>query len=292
MTHEQVMATFNQSEEALLTMDETEFRARFRERSHHTCEIQLYSAVYRGKTLPAAQTDTLEKHLRVWEARGLSHDLPEYRNAQMLLQYARALQNGQTVRFDEYVPTPLGAKDIAAFDHVVYERRSVREWDLTREVSDEIIDKVLTAGLWGAHACNLQSIRYLVIRGQNEEGLFRGSDIPGGPVHILILQDMRVYRANPAMPDVNQLLDCGAAAQNIVLAAHAYGLGGCWLTFMGGEKMKDRIRQQVDAWLTEQGKEPLHPEIQLVTYVDVGWPDQTPFPLQRQPLEEAVLGRF
>jgi nitroreductase len=26
-------------------------------------------------------------------------------------------------------------------------------------------------------------------------------------------------------------VDCGAAAQNIVVAAHAYGLGGCWLTF-------------------------------------------------------------
>ena len=292
MTHEEIMATFNQSEEALLQMDEVEFRARFRERMHHTCEIQMYSAAYRGRTLRENQTDTLEKHLRVWEQRGLSHGLPEYKNAQMLLKYARKLQAGEPVDLNEYAPSALSESDLDAFRRVMYERRSVREWDLSREVPDELIDKVLDMGLWGAHACNLQSIRYLVIRGHNQEGLFRGSDIPGGPVHILILQDMRVYRANPAMPDVNQPLDCGAAGQNIVLAAHAYGLGGCWLTYMGGEEMKNRIRKQVDEWLIEQGKEPLHEEIRFITYVDVGWPDQTPFAPVRQSLDEAVLGRF
>jgi len=292
MTMKEIMATFNQTEEALMVMDEVEFRARFRERMHHTCEIQMYSAAYRGNTLPASQTDTINKHLSIWEARGLSRDLPEYVTAKLLLKYAETLQAGKHVNLSEYAPSVISEYDLDAFRRIIYERRSVREWDLSREVPDELIDKILDMGLWGAHACNLQSIRYIVIRGQNDGGLFRGSDIPGGPVHILILQDMRVYRANPAMPDVNQPLDCGAAGQNIVLAAHAYGLGGCWLTFMGGEEMKTRIRKQVDEWLTAQGKEPLHEEIELITYVDVGWPDQTPFPPYRQSLDEAVLGRF
>ena len=153
----------------------------------------------------------------------------------------------------------------------------MREWT-DEPVSDEVIKHVLKAGLWAAHACNLQSIRYLVVRESSAPGLFCGSDIPGGPVHIVVLQDMRVYRANPVMPQSNQLLDAGAAAQNLVLAAHAYGLGGCWLTFTS-EEMKERIRRE--AGLPEHYR--------LTTYVDVGWPDQTPFPPQRLSVEEAVF---
>ncbi len=117
-----------------------------------------------------------------------------------------------------------------AFDAIVYERRSVRHWT-DQEVPDSIIDKLMNTGLCAAHSCNLQSIRFLIVREKNEPGLFLGSDIPGGPVHIVLLQDERVYDANPYNPVRNRLLDCGAAAQNMVRAAHAYGLGGCWLTF-------------------------------------------------------------
>ena len=129
-----------------------------------------------------------------------------------------------------FAPRKLSEADVQAFDAILYERRSVRHWT-EKEVPEHIIDKLMEAGLWAAHSCNLQSIRYLVVREKNEPGLFLGSDIPGGPVHIVLLQDERVYNANPRNPVRNRLLDCGAAAQNIVLAAHAYGLGGCWLTF-------------------------------------------------------------
>ncbi len=37
------------TDEELLAMDETEFRARVRERSHHTLEIQMYHTAYRQK---------------------------------------------------------------------------------------------------------------------------------------------------------------------------------------------------------------------------------------------------
>ena len=42
-------------------------------------------------------------------------------------------------------------------------RRSVREFT-DEVVPDALIDKVLDAGLWAAHACNLQSIGFLVLR--------------------------------------------------------------------------------------------------------------------------------
>lgn len=165
------------------------------------------------------------------------------------------------------------------FFKVLYDRRSVREFkDI--DIFDELIDKVLDAGLWAAHSCNLQSIRYLVVKEKNAPGLFKGSDIPGGLVHIVIMQDTRVYKANQFMPTKNHTLDVGAAGQNIVLAAHAVGLAGVWLTFTS-EEMSKRLRKYFK----------LPEYIKIVTYVDIGYGDQTPCPPIRYGLSEVVLGR-
>ena len=274
-----ITSAFTRTKEELLSMDEVEFKARFRERCHHTMEIQTYSNAYRGKKLNSNQTETALLYMDVWRERGLSQNSPEYIYAEKILNFANKLIKGETVDLSPFKPTILNENDIKAFENIIYERRSVREWK-DEYVTDDVIDKVLKTGLWAAHACNLQSIRYLVIREETSPGLFKGSDIPGGPIHIVILQDMRVYRANPIMPESNQLLDAGAAAQNIVLAAHAYGLGGCWLTFTS-EQMKQRIREFVN----------LSDDYRMTTYIDIGWPDQTPYAPQRIGLEDAIFAR-
>lgn len=274
-----ITSAFTRTKEELLSMDEVEFKARFRERCHHTMEIQTYSNAYRGKKLNSNQTETALLYMDVWRERGLSQNSPEYIYAEKILNFANKLIKGETVDLSPFKPTILNENDIKAFENIIYERRSVREWK-DEYVTDDVINKVLKTGLWAAHACNLQSIRYLVIREETSPGLFKGSDIPGGPIHIVILQDMRVYRANPIMPKSNQLLDAGAAAQNIVLAAHAYGLGGCWLTFTS-EQMKQRIREFVN----------LPDDYRMTTYIDIGWPDQTPYAPQRIGLEDAIFAR-
>jgi nitroreductase len=265
------------SDEAYLGISETEFRARFRERLHHTLEIQTYEAIHKKKGLTENRKSTVVRLLGLWERRGLSKELPDYKFAQKLLEFADDLIDGKEVSLAQYQWHVLDEKEQDVFDKVLYERRSVRHWDWNRDVPEDIIRKLLKAGLWAAHSCNLQSIRYLVVREKNHPGLFTGSDIPGGPVHIVVLQDERVYLANPRNPVKNRLLDSGAAAQNIVLAAHAHGLGGCWLTFSDG--MLARLRKHFE----------LPDHLQLVTYVDVGWPVQTPYPVQRIGVEEALI---
>ncbi len=266
------------TDEEFLAMDEVEFRARFRERVHHTLEIQTYAAAYRGKTLSKTQADYAKRLTKLWEKRGLSTELSDFRFAKKLIGFADDLAQGKQVTFDEYTPAKVTKEVEEDFFTVLYERRSVREFT-SEEVPDELIDKILNAGLWAAHSCNLQSIRYLVIRETNAPGLFKGSDIPGGPVHLVVLQDKRVYKANQFMPDRNHLLDAGAAAQNIALAAHAVGLEGVWLTF--DEIIIKRLRDYFHV-----------PEyVDIVTYVDIGYGDQTPYPPQRAALDEAVLGR-
>ena len=281
---EQIMAIYQRNssltEDELFEMDDTEFRARMRERSHHTLEIQLYANGYRGKTLSDKQADIAKKFLRVWDRKGLSHDLPEYKYVTFLVESADKLSKGEALDLSAYKTHEITPQIEEDFFTVLYERRSVREFK-DKEVPDELIDKILKAGLWAAHGCNVQSIRYVVVRDKNEPGLFKGSDVPGGPVHIVICQDMRCYRANDFTPNRNRLLDAGAAGQNIVLAAHAVGLEGVWLTFTG-EEFCERLRKRFA----------LPDYIRLVTYVDVGYGDQTPHPPLRQSVEEAVLGRY
>lgn len=66
------------TDEDFLLMDESEFRARFRARLHHTLEVQLYSATYRGKKLSPKQTDYTKRLMKRWENKGLSKKLPDY----------------------------------------------------------------------------------------------------------------------------------------------------------------------------------------------------------------------
>ena len=284
LPREEVIAIWNKNvaltDEELLSMDEDEFRARVRERSHHTLEIQMYYAQHRNKTLSATQADYTKRLLRLWEERGLSKDLPEYRYASFLVESADKLAKGEAVDLSPYKPTPVTKEMEDNFFTILKERRSVREFT-DQDVPDEVLEKVLEAGLWAAHGCNVQSIRYVIVREKNEPGLFKGSDVPGGPIHLVICQDMRCYKANSFTPRRNQLLDAGAAGQNIVLAAHAAGLEGVWLTFPN-EEFCNRLKEKFG----------LPDHIRLVTYVDVGYGAQTPHPPLRWDVKDTILGRF
>ena len=67
--------------------------------------------------------------------------------------------------------------------------------------------------------------------------------------------------------------------QNMVLMAHALGLGAVWLTFT--ETRKRRIRDHFEV--------PSH--INIVSNVAIGWPAVNPIPPGRMELEEVLIGR-
>lgn len=272
------MATKQLTREDYLALEPVEFRARFRERVHHTLEIQTYSAIYHGKKLSENATKTAKELVGIWKDKGLSTELSDFKWGTRIIKFAEAIQAGEKVDLSKYEPHPISAENLLSFENIITERRSVRHWT-DQKVTDELIDKILLTGSWAAHSCNLQSIRFAVLREENVQGLITG-DIPNAPVHILILQDERVYQANPFNPVRNRLLDAGAAGQNIVLAAHAYGLGGVWLTF--DDKNLDRLYKKLS----------LDSNIKIATYIDIGYPDQTPAPVDKLGLDETVLVRI
>jgi nitroreductase len=281
------MKPVDYSRENLLTMEPTTLRAMIVERSHHTVEIQLYEALSKGKKLAGSTGDKVRELIAIWKERGLPiDDSPDWVWVQWLLDSAGKVSKGETVDLAPYAWKPLTAAERKVGEQIIRERRTVRHWT-DQEVPDSMIDQIMEAGLIAAHGCNLSSLRFLVIREKNAPGLFKGSDIPGGPVHIVACQDWHVYYEwFQPLPDEyakmfekNRVLDCGAAMQNMVLMAHLLGLGGCWLTF--NSAIEARLRKKFN----------LGDDLAVVTYMDVGFPNQTPRAPGRRALRECILAR-
>ncbi len=108
-------------------------------------------------------------------------------------------------------------------------RRSVRRY-LPREVPKEVILEVLDAARWAPSAVNRQPWRYVVVtRAELRQELCRRAG--PGPLRWRHLAEAPVVIAVLADPAAGRwhLIDCAFAGQNLMLAAHALGLGSCWI---------------------------------------------------------------
>ena len=106
-------------------------------------------------------------------------------------------------------------------------RRSVRHFG-PNPVPDEELQLLLRAAMHAPSAGNSQPWHFVVVTDRavlNEVPKFHTSAefIVEVPVAILICADENVARPG------RWLLDCSAAAENMLLAAHARGLGACWI---------------------------------------------------------------
>lgn len=151
----------------------------------------------------------------------------------------------------------------------IFTRRSVRNFTL-QPVSDEDIHTLLKAAMQAPSAGNAQPWHFVII---NDRSLLEhipefhtsAAFIPKTPLGILICID-----TNEAKPG-RWPLDGSAAAENILLAAHAIGLGACWL---GIEPVTERIegfRKLVNL------PDPIAP----LCLIALGHPAQTPPPQER-----------
>lgn len=126
----------------------------------------------------------------------------------------------------------------------IYERRSVRSY-LPQQITTAELTEVLDAGMQAPSAMNQQSWFVLAVRNPQmrenvrklcEEtcGMQPGSDPYYGAPTILLM----FGKVGNIAPDK----DASLAMQNMMLAAHAIGLGSCWVNCVN------------TAFATEQGK--------------------------------------
>ena len=108
-------------------------------------------------------------------------------------------------------------------------RRSIRRYK-EDQVPDELLDQVLTAGLFAPTGMNRQNIVMVAVRDkQTRDQLSRmnaavmGSDrdpFYGAPCVIVVLGDPEIY---PVVENGSLVLG------NLMNGAHAVGLGSCWI---------------------------------------------------------------
>jgi nitroreductase len=108
-------------------------------------------------------------------------------------------------------------------------RRSIRRYQ-RKDVPDEKLMQVLEAGRWAPSAHNSQPRKFIVIKDEKtRKELARiapyGSFLSEAPVAIGVVIDPS--RSN------HPVEDGAAATENMLLAAHALGLGSCWIGSYG-----------------------------------------------------------
>lgn len=107
-------------------------------------------------------------------------------------------------------------------------RRSVRNWT-DKPVGDDILEQLFQAARWAPSSGNRQSVRLVILRsGKCKEAVskLKESFFSRAPIIILVGVDLRVYKPDElkGLP----FLDAAAAIENMLLAAHAGGLGCVW----------------------------------------------------------------
>lgn len=107
-------------------------------------------------------------------------------------------------------------------------RRSIRKYT-GEPVSDEEIEVLLRAAMAAPSSRNRQPWRFVVIRDRNILDRVRDFHEYAGmlrraPVAILVCGDKTAQENEGYLA-----LDCAASTQNILLAAHALGLGAVWV---------------------------------------------------------------
>jgi len=120
----------------------------------------------------------------------------------------------------------------------IRDRRSIRRYH-RKDIPDEKLMQVLEAGRWAPSAHNSQPRKFIVVKNEKVRRELAqiatyGSFLAEAPVAIAVVID-------PSSSN-HPVEDGAAATQNMLLAAHAIGLGSCWIGAYGSG-YEDRARQ-------------------------------------------------
>jgi nitroreductase len=160
----------------------------------------------------------------------------------------------------------------------IRDRRSIRKYKDT-PVEQDKIERVLDAARLAPSWKNLQCWRFLVLtEAEKREALLSAfaDDNPGkkafvqAPVAIVVC-------GNPAESDFSHgidyfVADVAIAFEHLCLAAHALGLGTCWMGLFDEAVLKKKLK--------------IPEEMRVIGITPLGYPDQEPKPRPRKQLSE------
>jgi nitroreductase len=271
------------TEDDLIKMEPACLRALFRERVHHTIEVNLYPILLGKKKPPKDYGREPELILNIWRKIGLPEEGADIEWGKKYIALAKEIREGKKVKGSKSDIRPFAPREMETVKKLIWGRRSIRDWIPGKRIPDTFINQILEAGRAAPTACNLSATRFIVIRDPGEMKMV-WSDIPtpaDSCVMIVVCTDKRIFRTvgHDRLVGHNQLLDCAAAGDHMCLMAHALGLGGCWLTCT--DETAERFR-------TKYG---LPEYIQPILHFAVGWPATGTIKSGRVPLEQMIIKR-
>jgi nitroreductase len=149
-------------------------------------------------------------------------------------------------------------------------RRSVRKYT-DQPVPEEWVHELLRAGMQAPSAVNQQPWQFVIIDDHtilDEIPKFHpfSKMLPHAPLAILVCGDESLFKRKERW-----MQDCSAATENMLIAAHALGLGAVWLGFYPDTQREQKIAELLH----------LPPTIHPFGMVSLGFPAETPQPEDR-----------
>ena len=145
-------------------------------------------------------------------------------------------------------------------------RRSVRVY-APGGISGETVTRLLEAAMAAPSAMTKDPWRFVVVRAPQTLGRLAAA-LPGGKMLATATLSIVVCGDLEAAFEQNigyLLQDCSACIENLLLAAHALGLGGCWV---GVHPSEDSVRQLKEVL-------ELPPHLVPIAAVSLGRPGET-----------------
>ncbi len=161
----------------------------------------------------------------------------------------------------------------------IYSRRSVRDY-APEQIPRELVYEIIRAGTWAPSGLNNQPWRFVIVRdAEKRESLARltryGEIIRRAPLVIAVFVDK-----DAMYHEVKDHQAMGACIQNMLLAAHALGLGAVWL----GEILKNAELVRETLSLPEN--------LDLMAVVALGYPKRRDQRSSRKPIEEVIVKEY
>jgi nitroreductase len=259
-----------------------------RERVHHMIEVPLYPTLlkWKGKAIPNFG-EQAQMVFDVWRERGLPEETPDIDWVKRNLAIADRIRSGDPPEVEEPLPSPFDEKEMEVVRKLIWERRSIRDW-IDKPVPDEMIEQILEAGNAAPIGCNLGHLRFVVLTTPEEKAMI-WSDIStknAGAI-IVVCHDRRAAQAvcHDRIVPQNPGFDAAAAGTQMLLMAHALGLGAVWLS-----ELKETSKTS-DTGEEFRKKYGLPDHIEVHFHLAVGWTAIGSIKSARPALADLVIRR-
>jgi nitroreductase len=153
----------------------------------------------------------------------------------------------------------------------IFTRRSIREYT-SQAVPEELVQELLAAAMQAPSAGNQQPWHFILVTERKQlnelaDVLPFGKMLKTAPLAVVVSADLKLEKY-PGF----WVQDCSAATQNLLLAAHARGLGAVWLGVYPLEERVAGLKQVLE----------LPGQVGPLCVVALGYPAAKPAPPARR----------